>query len=149
MKEMVTGWLETSIKTSGDSKVLKWTLMRFPVMVGSTMTGPSGMLTIKLSLLKVRNKIMDFSKFQMIIGNISVGEVLQYPKVVTISSTGRTSERWPGVLGVYNMITRTFEGRPVWQITGREDRYLFYNGTNNPTPHKNLTCSEVGSHVGL
>ena len=51
-----------------------------------------------------------------------------YPEKVTISSTGGTSETWPSVLGVYKRTNMTHSGRPVWQSTVRDDRYLFYNG---------------------
>ena len=52
----------------------------------------------------------------------------RYPEKVTISSTGGTSETWPSVLGVYKRTNMTHSGRPVWQSTVRDDRYLFYNG---------------------
>ena len=52
-----------------------------------------------------------------------------YPKKVTISSTGGTSETWPSVLGVYKRTNMTHSGRPVWQSTVRDDRYLFYDGS--------------------
>ena len=51
-----------------------------------------------------------------------------YPEKVTISSIGGTSERWPSVLGVYKRTNMTHSGRPVWQSTVRNDRYLFYEG---------------------
>ena len=51
-----------------------------------------------------------------------------YPEKVTISSTGGTSETWPSVLGVYKRTNMTHSGRPVWQSTVRDDRFLFYNG---------------------
>ena len=54
--------------------------------------------------------------------------MLEYPEKVTLSSTGGTSERWPSVLGVYKRTNMTNSGRPVWQSTVRDDRYLFYNG---------------------
>ena len=47
---------------------------------------------------------------------------------MTISSTGGTSKKWPSVLGVYKRTNMTHSGRPVWQSTVRDDRYLFYNG---------------------
>ena len=31
-------------------------------------------------------------------------------------------------MGVYKITNRTHSGRPVWQSTVRDDRYLFYNG---------------------
>ena len=49
---------------------------------------------------------------------------------MTVSSTGGASERWPSVMGVYKITNITHSGRPVWQSTVREDRYLFYNGNN-------------------
>ena len=51
-----------------------------------------------------------------------------YPKTVTLSSTGGAREKWPSVMGVYKITNITHSGRPVWQSTIREDRYLFYNG---------------------
>ena len=51
-----------------------------------------------------------------------------YPNTVTVSSTGGASERWPSVMGVYKITNITHSGRPVWQSTVREDRYLLYNG---------------------
>ena len=53
-----------------------------------------------------------------------------YPETVTVSSTGGASETWPSVMGVYKITNITHSGRPVWQSTVREDRYLFYNGNN-------------------
>ena len=61
--------------------------------------------------------------------NYTVGDMLEYPEKVTISSTGGTSERWPSVLGVYKRTNMTHSGRPVWQSTVRNDRYLFYDGS--------------------
>ena len=54
--------------------------------------------------------------------------MLEYLDKVTISSTGGTSERWPSLVGVYKRTNLTHSGRPVWQSTVRDDRYLFYNG---------------------
>ena len=51
-----------------------------------------------------------------------------YPETVTISCTEGASERWPSVMGVYKITNITHSGRPVWQSTVREDRYLLYNG---------------------
>ena len=51
-----------------------------------------------------------------------------YPEKLTISSTGGTFETSPRVLGVYKRTNMTHSGRPVWQSTVRDDRYLFYNG---------------------
>ena len=62
--------------------------------------------------------------------NITEGEPT-YPEKLTISSTGGTAERLPDVLGVYKITNITHNGRPVWQSTVREDRYLFYNGLNS------------------
>ena len=59
----------------------------------------------------------------------SLGE-LTYPKTVTVSSTGGASEIRPREMGVYKITNITHSGRPVWQSTVREDRYLFYNGNN-------------------
>ena len=53
-----------------------------------------------------------------------------YPETVTLSSTGGARERKPSVMGVYKITNITHSGRPVWQSTVREDRYLFYNGNN-------------------
>ena len=52
-----------------------------------------------------------------------------YPESVTISSTGGTSETWPSYLGVYKRTNMTNSGRPVWQSTSSDDRYLFYDGS--------------------
>ena len=51
-----------------------------------------------------------------------------YPETVTVSSTGGASDTWPSVMGVYKISNITHSGRPVWQNTVLEDRYLFYNG---------------------
>ena len=56
---------------------------------------------------------------------------LTYPETVTVSSTGGASERQAFAMGVYKITNITHSGRPVWQSTVREDRYLFYNGNNN------------------
>ena len=64
-----------------------------------------------------------------------------YPETVTVSSTGGASKRWPSVMGVYKIANITHSGRPVWQSTVREDKYLFYNGNNmiiNNHYHLNL-----------
>ena len=60
--------------------------------------------------------------------NILVGELFFYPETVTVSSTGGASETSPGAMGVYKITNITHSGRPVWQSTVRDDRYLFYNG---------------------
>ena len=60
--------------------------------------------------------------------NISVGALFLYPQAVTVSSEGGASEKWPSVMGVYKITNITHSGRPVWQSTVREDRYLLYNG---------------------
>ena len=52
----------------------------------------------------------------------------QAPETVTVSSTGGASETYPSVMGVYKITNIIHSGRPVWQSTVREDRYLFYNG---------------------
>ena len=52
-----------------------------------------------------------------------------YPETLTVSSTEGASEEWPSVMGVYKITNITHSGRPVWQSTVREDRYLLYNGT--------------------
>ena len=67
--------------------------------------------------------------FNHIHDNYTVGDMLEYPEKVTISSTGGTSETWPSVLGVYKRTKMTHSGRPVWQSTVRNDRYLFYDGS--------------------
>ena len=66
-----------------------------------------------------------------------------YPETVTISSTGGASERKPSVMGVYKITNITHSGRPVWQSTVREDRYLFYNGNSNIY----LTCLCLSEHI--
>ena len=49
---------------------------------------------------------------------------------MTVSSRGGASETWPSSMGVYKITNITHSGRPVWQSTVREDRYLFFNGNN-------------------
>merc|ERR1711953_331342 len=51
-----------------------------------------------------------------------------YPDLLTVSSTGEAAEKQPESLGVYKKTTQTWSGRPVWMYTGRDDRFLFYNG---------------------
>ena len=53
-----------------------------------------------------------------------------YPDTVTVSSTGDAADSQPESLGVYKITPHTWSGRPVWQHTVRDDRYLFYNGNN-------------------
>ena len=48
--------------------------------------------------------------------------------VVVITSTGRTREQRPDVLGVYKISSFIHSDRPVWQNTARDDRYFLYNG---------------------
>ena len=55
---------------------------------------------------------------------------LSYPEELRISSTGGTADSWPGVLGGYRVTGFTHSGRPVWQSSVRDDRFLFYNGNN-------------------
>ena len=66
--------------------------------------------------------------FNYLHDNYTVGDMLEYPEKLTISSTGGTSETWPSILGVYIRMNMTHSDRPVWQSTVRDDRYLFYNG---------------------
>ena len=52
-----------------------------------------------------------------------------YPNVLTVSSTGPVADLLPSYLGVYEKMTNiTHSGRPVWQSTSRDDRYLLYQG---------------------
>ena len=66
--------------------------------------------------------------FNYLHDNYTVGDILEYPEKVTISSTGATSQRFTSILGVYMKTNMTHSGRPVWKSTVRDDRYLFYNG---------------------
>merc|ERR1712076_334413 len=45
-----------------------------------------------------------------------------------VSSTGGVADSHKWLHGVYKKTTRTWSGRPVWRHTGRDDRFLFYNG---------------------
>jgi len=51
-----------------------------------------------------------------------------YPDAVTVSSTGAAAENQVWSMGVYKKTTQTWSGRPVWRHTGRDDRFLFYDG---------------------
>ena len=46
-------------------------------------------------------------------------------------------------MGVYKITNRTHSGRPVWQSTVREDRYLFYNGDRKIY----LTCLSLSEYI--
>ena len=48
---------------------------------------------------------------------------------MTVSSTGGAAENVPHCLGVYKRTSQTWAGRPVWQSTVRDDRFLFYHGS--------------------
>ena len=100
----------------------------FPLRAGCTMTAPSGMITIQPSLSQVKERGGTIKHFRQYY--ISVGELFHYPETVTVSSTGGARKKVPSVMGVYKITNRTHSGRPVWQSTVREDRYLFYNGNN-------------------
>ena len=51
-----------------------------------------------------------------------------YPDTVSVSSTGGALDKQSFCLGVYTKTSRTWSGKPVWQSTARDDRFLFYNG---------------------
>ena len=52
-----------------------------------------------------------------------------YPDKLSITSTGAVADLLPSYLGVYEKMTNTtHSGRPVWQSTSRDDRYLLYSG---------------------
>jgi len=51
-----------------------------------------------------------------------------YPTTLTVSSTGGAAKEFPSYMGVYKKTTQTWEGRPVWRHTGKDDRFFFYNG---------------------
>jgi len=55
-----------------------------------------------------------------------------YPDTVTVSSTGAAEYHfiYDGCLGVYRKTTQTWSDRPVWKHSGRDERFLFYNGKN-------------------
>ena len=61
--------------------------------------------------------------------NVTEGEPT-YPTTVTVSSTGEAADSQSQCLGVYKKTTQTWSGRPVYQSTVRDDRFLFYNGIN-------------------
>ena len=52
-----------------------------------------------------------------------------YPTTVIVSSTGGVADLQAESLGVYTKTAHTYSGRPVWQSTVRDDRFLFYSGT--------------------
>ena len=58
-------------------------------------------------------------------------EVDCYPDTLTVTSTGGTSEKWPSFLGLYKRTNMNHSGRPVWQTTSNDERFLFYNGNNH------------------
>ena len=62
--------------------------------------------------------------------NITEGEPT-YPTTVTVSSTGGAADSQSKSMGVYEKTPRIWSGRPVWQNTARNDRFLFYNGNNS------------------
>ena len=83
--------------------------------------------------------------------NILVGDWLQYPDLVTISSSGGTYHLRPDVLGIYKKTNLSQQGRPVWRSTVREDRYLLYNGkqrTENSDTHWKWIVSSSQDQVG-
>ena len=121
-----------------DLEALKQILTRFLLRAGYTMMGPSGMIMIQLSLFKVIYRIQNICRpkpyiIQLLINNQLTNYclVLVYPEKLTISSTGGTAEKQYSVLGVYKITNFTYNTRPVWQSTAREDRYLFYKGLNS------------------
>ena len=59
--------------------------------------------------------------------NIAEGEPT-YPDTVTISSTGGAANTQSQCLGIYKKTSQTWSGRPVWQNTARDDRFLFFHG---------------------
>ena len=50
-----------------------------------------------------------------------------YPDTVTVSSSEGAADNVPHCLGVYKRTSQTWSGRPVWQSTVRDDRFLIYN----------------------
>ena len=58
---------------------------------------------------------------------VSVGDRLQYPDIITITSSGLTFFLRPDVLGVYRKTNLTHMGRPLWRNTVRDDIFFFYN----------------------
>ena len=61
--------------------------------------------------------------------NIAEGEPT-YPDTVTISSTGVSADSQSASMGVFIKTYQIHSGRPVWKSTGRDDRFLYYNGNN-------------------
>ena len=49
---------------------------------------------------------------------------------VMVSSTGGALDKQSFCLGIYTKTSRTWSGKPVWQSTARDNRFLFYNGDN-------------------
>ena len=54
--------------------------------------------------------------------------MLENPELVLVSSTGRSAELWPKVMGVYRITNITHYDRPVWRNMDRDKFFLFYNG---------------------
>ena len=53
-----------------------------------------------------------------------------YPATVTVSSREGAADVQSKCLGVYKKTSKNWSGRPVWQSTVRDDRFLFYHGSN-------------------
>ena len=78
--------------------------------------------------------------------NVSVGDRLQYPDLITILSSGLTAFLRPDVLGAFRRTNLTHLGRPVWRSTLRDDRFFFYNAHQGLDESKWIVASspEVG-----
>ena len=52
-----------------------------------------------------------------------------YPRNIQLSSSGSSSEKYPGSLGEYQLLQdRDHNGRPVYQSLASEGRYIIYIG---------------------
>ena len=69
--------------------------------------------------------------FLLMLTILGYSEGNSYPTTVTVSSTGGVASNQAECLGVYKKTPlQTWSGRPVWQSTVRDDRFLYYDGKN-------------------
>ena len=71
------------------------------------------------------HEVLDWIKCQM----SPKVDVEKYPDIVTVSSKGVGAEKQPDKMGIYKrMCGVTRNEKPVWEMRGGGDQYIFYTG---------------------
>ena len=76
-----------------------------------------------------------------------IKEIIVYPEIVRVSSSGPAAELYPDSLGDYHLLPDniTLNDLPVYQHSARDDRFIISNG-NLIISSKSVTCHFISAN---